>query len=44
MKHPALQRQKWNINTDPQHQKPKWATFTYIGKQEKSQHYSKTPK
>jgi hypothetical protein len=25
--------QKRNTNTDPQHQKPKWATFTYIGKE-----------
>jgi hypothetical protein len=33
MKHPAPQRQKRNTKPDPQHQKPEWATFTYIGKE-----------
>jgi hypothetical protein len=33
MKHPAAQKQKQNTNTDPQHQKPKWATFTYSRKE-----------
>jgi hypothetical protein len=31
MKHPDQQEQ--NINTDPQHQKTNWATFTYRGKE-----------
>jgi hypothetical protein len=30
---PSPTKKKQNINTDPQHQKPKWAVFTYSGKE-----------
>jgi hypothetical protein len=33
MKHPDPQKQKQNINTDPQYWKPKCSTFTYSGKE-----------
>jgi hypothetical protein len=32
MKHAAPQKQKQNTSMNPQHQKPKWASFTYSGK------------
>jgi hypothetical protein len=31
--HPTPQKQKQNTSTDPQHQKLKWATITYSGKE-----------
>jgi hypothetical protein len=44
IKHPTPQKQKQNTDMDPQHQKMKWDIFTYNGKQEKSQNYSRPPK